>query len=116
MADDENDLEAEIARDLAEQVEAHREHPALVRWFRRVGLFESPMPGAGFISFIMAEFRDGGLGALVWSDNPGTWGTGGWKRLSRKGEFREDIVRMPPIAHGCTFAEILDILAALPRE
>ena len=76
---------------------------------------ESPVEGIGVLNVVMAEFRDGRTGALVWSDGPGTWGTGGWKSLSREGMFLEDVARMRPVAYRLGFGPILDLLVSLPR-
>jgi hypothetical protein len=87
-------------------VKAHCRHPAVRKWFRAAHILEAPMPGLGVGEFPVVEFRDGRLGAQVWSDGPGTWGTGGWHPLPGPAWAR-------PAAHGLPFAEVLDALVAL---
>lgn len=105
--------EAAERQHLEHFVELHREHPAVQRWYRKVHLFECPMPGAGYFCFLAAVFQDGVHAALVWSDGSETWGTEGWLPLSTDDSFERNLLRLPPVAHGRTFAEILDVIVSL---
>jgi hypothetical protein len=106
----------DILRDCIRAVEAHRGHPTIVRWFHAVTTFEAPMPGLGVGCFPMIEFRDGQQGAVVWSDGPDTWGTGGWHPLTPAGTLPSDAIQTPPVAHGLGFGDVLDVVAGLRRE
>lgn len=109
--------DAEPGGDLLEacrlEVEAHRPHPAIARWLRAVREVEIPMPGVGVGCFPVVEFRDGRLGAVIWSDGPGTWGTGGWHPLPRSGALPPEAIRVRPVAYGLAFPAALDALVAL---
>lgn len=106
-------MEDEILRPCQEAVEAHRSHEAVMKWFHQVRTFELPLPGMGLASFPMIEFRADRLGALVWSDGPGTWGTSGWHILTNEGAFPLDQSRLVPVSYGQTFPDILQLLVDL---
>ncbi|MGZ3302887.1 MAG: hypothetical protein ACXWO3_18115 [Isosphaeraceae bacterium] len=65
-------------------IELHREHPVVKHWFHQITPCELLIPGQGSAMFLMIEFRDGNLAAMVWGDGQGNWGTGGWRPLSAK--------------------------------
>ncbi len=66
-------------------IEAHQEHPVVKRWFHQITPCQVAAPGGGAASFLMIEFRDGGLGAMVWSDGNGNRGMGGWRPVRHAG-------------------------------
>lgn len=94
------------------QIELHRSHPAIQQWYRRIHVFECPMPDVGYFCFVGAVFQHELHGNVVWSDGPQTWGLSGWLPLSRDDTFERKLMQLPPAAHGRTFAEILDMIAA----
>jgi hypothetical protein len=96
-------------------VKAHCQHPTVRRWFYQVATFEELVAGLG-VGFPMIEFRDGWLGAVVWSDGPDTWGTGGWHPLTRQKTLPMSTTHSRPVAHGRAFTDILDLLAMLRQE
>jgi hypothetical protein len=62
--------------------EDHEGHPTIRRWSHQTTPCRLVIPGRGSAEFLMIERRDGGLGAMVWSDGNGNRGTGGWLPLS----------------------------------
>jgi hypothetical protein len=97
-------------------VESHRQHPAIERWFHAVTTFEVPIPGLGVFRFPAIELRDGRLGAVLWSDGPDCWGTGGWHPLTPEATFPLDLSGTRPVVHGLTFVQVLDALVVLRQE
>ena len=115
MADDVGPVD-DIFEVCRRSVEAHRQHPVVAQWYHAVREIELPMPGLGSGTFPVIEFHDGELGAVVWSDGPDTWGTGGWHPLAWSGSLPPDVIWARPVAYGLAFAAALDAVAALRRE
>jgi len=67
-------------------------------------------------TFLMIEFRDGNLAAMVWGDGQGNWGTGGWRPLSARGVMDVDIAYLEDAPAASSFPNVLDIVAARRRE
>jgi hypothetical protein len=97
-------------------IETHQDHAVVQKWFYQITPCQLVVPGGGAASFLMIEFRDGRLGAMVWNDGNGNWGTGGWRPLSRGGLLAIDIAYMQGAAAARTFAEVLDMVAARRLE
>jgi hypothetical protein len=97
-------------------IELHREHPVVKQWFHQIAPCQLVIPGQGAAAFLMIEFRDGNLGAMVWGDGEGNWGTGGWRPLSSKRIMNVDIAYLQDAPAARTFAEILDMVAARRQE
>ena len=97
-------------------MQTHQDHPVVKRWFLQITPRQLAVTG-GVASFLMIEFRDGHIGAMVWADGGGNWGTGGWRPLSRRGVLAIDTAYMQggggPAAR--TFPEVLEIVAASRR-
>jgi hypothetical protein len=96
-------------------IEAHQDHPIVKRWFHQITPCRVVVPG-GSASFLMIEFRDGRLGAMVWNDGEGNWGTGGWRPLSRGGLLVIDIAYTQGAPAARTFADVLEVVAARRAE
>lgn len=92
-------------------IESHQDHPVVKQWFLQITPCKLVVPG-GVASFLMIEFRDGHLGAMVWADGDGNWGTGGWRPLSRRGVLAIDTAYMPGAPAARTFSEVLETVAA----
>ena len=97
-------------------IETHQNHAVIKRWFHQITPCQFVVPGGGTASFLMIEFRDGRLGAMVWNDGNGNWGTGGWRPLSRRSLLAIDIAYMQGATAARTFAEVLEMVAARRLE
>jgi hypothetical protein len=97
-------------------IELHREHAVVKHWFRQITPCELLIPGQASATFLMIEFRDGNLAALVWGDGQNNWGTGGWRPVAADRVMHVDInyLQDAPAAH--SFTAILDIVATRRRE
>jgi hypothetical protein len=106
---------ADELREYQRAIESHQDHPVVKQWFHQITPCRLVVPGGGAASFLMIEFRDGRLGAMVWADGTGNWGTGGWRPLSR-GVPAIDIGYMQGAPAARTFAEVLEMVAARRAE
>jgi hypothetical protein len=97
-------------------IELHREHPVVKHWFHQITPCELLIPGQGSATFLMIEFRDGNLAAMVWGDGQGNWGTGGWRPLSAKRVMDVDIAYLQDAPAARSFTDILDMVAARRQE
>ncbi len=97
-------------------IELHREHPVVKHWFHQITPCELLLPGQVSATFLMIEFRDGNLAAMVWGDGQGNWGTGGWRALSSNSVMDVDIAYLQDSPAACSFTEILDMVAARRRD
>jgi hypothetical protein len=110
------DSTADEMREYKRAIETHQDHAVIKRWFYQITPCKFVVPGSGTASFLMIEFRDGRLGAMVWNDGNGNWGTGGWRLLSRKGVLAINIAYMQGAAAASTFTDVLDMVAARRLE
>ena len=92
-------------------IEAHQDHDVVKRWFHQITPCQLEIPGQGTAAFLMIEFRDQALGAMVWGDGQGNWGTGGWRRLTDQGVLPIDMAYLTGAPAARDFAEVLDMLA-----
>jgi len=97
-------------------IELHREHPVVKRWFHQITPCELLLPGQVSATFLMIEFRDGNLAAMVWGDGQGNWGTGGWRPLSAQGVMDVDMAYLQDAPAASSFTAVLDMVAARRRE
>ncbi|MDG3008484.1 hypothetical protein [Paludisphaera mucosa] len=97
-------------------VEDHQSHPVVRRWFHQITPCKLAIPGSGVAEFMMIEFRDGRLGAMVWSDGDGNWGAGGWLPLSADDLLPIDVGYLQDAPASPTFAGVLDAVSARRRE
>jgi len=97
-------------------IEAHQDHHVIRRWFHQITPCQLEIPGQGAADFLMIEFRDQDLGAMVWSDGQGNWGTGGWRPLTDDGVLPIDMDYLQGAPAARDFSEVLDMLAAGRRE
>ena len=82
------------------------------RWFHQITPCELVIPGQGTASFLMIEFRDQDVGAMVWGD--------GARKLGHRRLAALDGGSRAPDRHGLParrpaardFSEVLDMLAA----
>lgn len=96
-------------------IETHQSHPVVTKWFHQITPCQLVVSG-GTASFLMIEFRDGRVGAMVWNDGNGNWGTGGWRPLSRRGLLTIDLGYMQGCHAARTFAEVLDMVESRRQE
>ncbi len=104
------------APEYARAIELHREHPVVKQWFHQIAPCELLLPGEVSATFLMIEFRDGNLAAMVWGDGQGNWGTGGWRPLSAQRVMDVDIAYLQDAPAANSFTAILDMVAARRRE
>jgi len=104
------------APDYVRAIELHREHPVVKHWFHQITPCELLLPGQVSATFLMIEFRDGNLAAMVWGDGQGNWGTGGWRPLSPKCVMDVDMTYLQDAPAAGSFTAILDMVAARRRE
>ncbi len=97
-------------------IEAHKDHDVVRQWFHQITPCQLEIPGQGTAAFLMIEFRDQDLGAMVWGDGEGNWGTGGWRPLTRDGVLAIDMDYLQGAPAARDFTEVLDMLAARRRE
>src|SRR4051812_32491456 len=97
-------------------IETHQAHSVVSKWFYQITVCRLLFPGQGVASFLMIEFRDGNVGAMVWNDGQGNWGTGGWRELSADGRLTIDIDYMRNVPAARSFAEVLDMVAVRRAE
>ena len=111
----ERDATTDEAAEYLHAIELHREHPVVKQWFHKVTPCELSIPGLGPATFLMIEFRDGQLAAMVWGDGQGNWGTGGWRPLSAQGVLDVDMSYLQDAPAASSFTEILEVVAARHR-
>jgi hypothetical protein len=97
-------------------IELHREHPVVKHWFHQITPCELHIPGQASATFLMIEFRDGNLAAMVWGDGQNNWGTGGWRPLSEQNVMDLDINYLQDAPASGSFTGILETVAARRRE
>ncbi len=97
-------------------IESHQDHDVVRRWFHQITPCQLEIPGQGSAAFLMIEFRDQDLGAMVWGDGEGNWGTGGWRPLTNDGVLAIDMDYLQGAPAARDFTEVLDMLAARRRE
>ena len=93
-----------------------QDHAVVRQWFHQITPCQIEIPGQGSAAFLMIEFRDQDLGAMVWGDGEGNWGTGGWRPLTKDRVLSIDLdyLQDAPAAHD--FTEVLEMLATRRRE
>ena len=98
------------------EIESHENHSVVKQWFHSISPCELEIPGQGRAELLMIEFRDQDLGAMVWGDGEGHWGTGGWRPLTEDRVLAIDMDYLQGAPAARDFAEVLDLLATRRRE
>jgi hypothetical protein len=97
-------------------IEAHQDHPVVRQWFHQITPCQLEIPGQGSAAFLMIEFRDQDLGAMVWGDGEGNWGTGGWRPLTSDGMIAINMEYLQGAPAARNFSEVLNMLALQKLE
>ena len=97
-------------------IEEHQDHAVVKRWFHQLTPCQLVIPGQGTAAFLMIEFRDQDVGAMVWGDGAGDWGTGGWRPLTEDRVLAIDLDYLQGAPAAADFTEVLNLLAAHRRE